>query len=253
MPKTIEVVETKLFSAVVADEIIASINDSVSESGKCSLVLAGGKTPSVIYRTIAKPPRVSEIEWNKVQVYWGDERWVSRQDTQSNFKMVNETLLSFLPGGGPSVISVDTSFATAHECAVSYEAAIRESTGVSEGEIPVFDLVLLGVGEDGHTASIFPSSRVLDGWQNRDQPICAAVPGPGGEGWRITLSPLALFSAKKIIFIVRGEGKSTVLKKVLEGEADFKSYPAQLYREAKGKVVFFLDTAAAHQMAMHGG
>ena len=249
MAMNIEVVETKLYSAVVADEIIASISDAISDTGKCSLVLAGGKTPSVIYRTIAKPPRVNEVEWDKVQLFWGDERWVAREDTQSNFKMVNETLLTFLINRKPAVRAVDTSLSSPEEGARAYEDSIRQTIGIGASEIPVFDLVLLGVGEDGHTASIFPHSDLLaDAFESAGS-VCKAVPCPYDGSWRVTLSPAVLLAARKIIFIVRGEGKSSILRKVLEGETDVRTLPAQLFRQARGKVTFFLDTAAAQQIS----
>lgn len=246
----IEVVETKLFSAAVADEIVASINDAISDRGKCSLVLAGGKTPSVIYRTIARPPRVGEIDWGNVSLYFGDERWVPREDTQSNYKMVHETLLSFLSAPEPCVCAVDTKLASPHDGAAAYGCAIRENFNLAAGQVPVFDLVLLGIGEDGHTASIFPGSKMFDAAIDDSSIVTAAVQSPSDGSWRVSLSPAVLIAAKKIIYIVRGEGKSQALKHVLEGETNIRNYPAQIYRQAKGHVTFFLDSAAAQQISV---
>ena len=251
MGHSIELVETKLFAAVVADEIVASINDVLSEKPRCSLVLAGGKTPSTIYRIMAKPPRVSEVDWARVDFFWGDERWVPRSDLQSNFKMVAETLLTFLPGSQASTFGVDTAATDPQTGAAQYEATIRQRLCSAGQALPRFDLVLLGIGDDGHTASLFPQSDLLlHSLQGEPEPLCAAVRSAKDDGWRITLSPSALFSGEKIIFIVRGEGKASVLKRVLEQDSDFASTPAQLYRKAHGQVVFFADTAAAQYLAL---
>jgi len=250
MGYNVEVIETKLFAAVVADEIVASVNDSLHDHGRCSLVLAGGKTPSVIYRTLAKPPRVGEIDWQKVLIYWGDERWVPKTDMQSNFKMVSETLLSFLPQPGPQVYPVDTSAPTPQNGAASYSALIAKTLNLQPGQAPIFDVVLLGMGEDGHTASIFPHSELL---QQQSHPaearICAAVPGPGGEGYRITMVPEVLFSAQRVLFIVRGDNKAAIIKRALEGAEGPLDLPARLFVESKAKVSWFVDSSAAQQLS----
>lgn len=249
MGYNLEVIETKLFAAVVADEIVASINDALHDHGRCSLVLAGGKTPSVIYRTLAKPPRVGEVDWPKVRLFWGDERWVSRDDTQSNYKMVQETLLSFLPKPGPQVCAVDTSLASPQEGAAKYSSAIASSLGLRAGETPVFDVVMLGMGDDGHTASVFPHSPLLRGTlSGGSSEICAAVPGPGGEGFRVTMLPGVLFAARKVLFIVRGDNKAAIVKRALEGSEGADDLPARLFTESGSNISWFVDSSAAQQL-----
>jgi 6-phosphogluconolactonase len=251
MEPNIEVTESKLFAGMVADEIVASINDALHEVGRCSLVLAGGKTPSVIYRTLSKPPRVGEVDWQRVRIFWGDERWVPKDDLQSNFKMVNETLLSVLPQPGPEVYAVNTALGSAQEGASQYSKTIAHALDIAPGGLPIFDLVLLGVGDEGHTASIFPHSPILTPQYldpAQTPPICAAVPGPSQEGWRVTMVPAALFSARKIIFIVRGDNKAGIIKRTIEGNEDIQDLPARLGWQAKGRVAWFLDSAAAQQL-----
>ena len=246
MAYDVEVVEPKLFAGVVADEITFSINDAIHDRGSCSVILAGGKTPSVIYRTLSKPPRVTDVDWQKVKFFLGDERWVAPDDMQSNFKMVNETLLSFLPRPGPSVYPLDTSGGDPAVGATKYSQQIAAALGIGPGERPIFDLVLLGVGEDGHTASVFPRSPVFD-----SQPagsFCAAVPGPKGEGWRVTIMPQALFEARKILFIVRGDNKAAIVRRVLEGDDDAREIPARLFVPVAKSVTWFIDSAAAQQL-----
>lgn len=252
MAYNVEIVEPKLFAGVVADEIVASIHDTLSEHPKCSLVLAGGSTPSAIYRALARPPRVTEVNWEKVQLYWGDERFGQSGEVQSNYTMVSETLLSFLPTPGPQVYRVDTSLGTPQASAAAYAELIASSQNVAQGAVPVFDVVLLGIGTDGHTASIFPGSS-LCAWPGADsdrQPLCAAMPYPAQEGsFRITLSPAALFSARKIVFIVRGVAKAPIVKRVLQGEEDSSALPARMFTAVADKVTWFVDSEAAQHLS----
>ena len=245
----IEVVENKIFAGVVSDEIVASINDAISDHGECKIALAGGKTPSVVYRAIARPPRVGEVDWAKVKIFWGDERFVPQTDVQSNFNMAQEAFLSFLAKISPKYFAVDTSLASASESAKAYEQVLRREFAANEGQMPIFDLVLLGVGEDGHTASIFPQAEILKGdWQHSAE-ICIASRCPYDDTDRVSLSPAAIINARRIIYIVRGEGKRSVLNKVINGEANILDLPAQLYRECQGKVTFFVDSAAAESLS----
>ena len=242
----IEVVEAKLLAGVVADEIIASIQEAIGERGSCSLVLAGGRTPGSIYRLLSRPPRVNQIEWDKVTVFWGDERWVPPDDTQSNFKLASETLLSHIPDPGPEVFPVDTSVGSAKQGAKKYEEAIRGALKLSSGEIPKFDLVLLGVGEDGHTASIFPGSELLKGGDS----ICYAVKHPNGGADRVTFSPKVLSNARRILFIARGESKAEIVHRVLEGDEKAEALPARLFDQVRDVVTWFVDSEAATKLSV---
>lgn len=246
MKVSIEVIEPKLFAGAVADEIVASVHDCITERGRCSIVLAGGSTPGAIYRTLSKPPRVEDIDWSKVTVYWGDERWVLHSDNMSNFKMTQETLLSQLPEPGPQVLPVDTSLRSAAEGAKAYGKTIADVEKTAAGEMPTFDIVLLGVGEDGHTASLFPGSPLL---RQGSSAIAEAVKAPDGGMERITLTPEALFKGRHIFFIVKGDGKADIMKRVLEGEDSVEVIPARLYQNAADRVTFFLDSGAAQRLA----
>lgn len=241
MAPSIEVIEPVLFAGVVADEIVATIAEAVAERGSCAVALAGGSTPSAIYRCLAKPPRVSEVDWVKVKLFWGDERWVPRGDTQSNFKMTHETLLGQISGTGPKIFPVPTDEASPAAGAAAYAATIRRELG----DVPVFDLVILGIGEDGHTASIFPHSPVLQGGAT----VCAAVEQPEEKKPRITLTPDVLFGARRIIFIVKNDSKADIMKRVLEGPESIDEIPSKLYTRAADRTTFFLDSGAAVRLA----
>lgn len=237
----IEIVEPRLLAGVVADEVIASIEESISERGTCSVVLCGGKTPGAIYRVLSKPPRVQEVDWANVKIFWGDERFVPHEDTQSNFHLAQETLLDDIGTPGPKVFPIDTSLKSAKDGAKKYSELIRKEFSIDEGEMPKFDIVLLGVGEDGHTASIFPGSEFKRG----EGEICYSVKRSEDQFDRITLSADALFGARKVIFIARGENKANIVQRTIEGSDPVEIVPARLYAEVSEVVTWFVDSEAA--------
>lgn len=250
MKPSVEIIEPKLFAGAVADEIVASAREYISERGRCTLALAGGSTPGAIYRALSKPPRVEEVEWPSVVLYWGDERWVPHTDNASNFKMTQETLLSQIPSPGPKYFEVDTSLKTPADSAQAYTKTIREQEKLGANDIPTFDIVLLGIGEDGHTASIFPGSSLL---RESESSIAEAVTHPEDGRERISLTPKALFSARKIFFIVKGDNKADIVRAVLESSESPEKYPARLFESAADRVTFFLDSGAGSKLSKSRG
>jgi 6-phosphogluconolactonase len=239
----LEIVDPKSFAAAVADEIVASVTESIHDHGVCSIALAGGGTPSGIYRVLARPPRVSEIEWAQVHIFWGDERWFDIQDNRSNYRMAHETLLSQISIPEENVHRVKTELPSAEDGAADYERQIKEIVTVDDEGIPIFDLILLGVGEDGHTASIFPGDRQILSAPG----MCAAVKNPASEEERITLLPRVIARARQILFLVSGGDKAEIISRVLEG-GEQPELPAQIYRQAEGRVTWFIDSAAAKHL-----
>jgi 6-phosphogluconolactonase len=187
---------------------------------------------------LAKPPRVENVDWGKVKLFWGDERWVSQDDVQSNFKMVHETLLSQLGTSQPQVFAVDTSLETPMQAAKHYAEVIQKELPND----PRFDLMLLGIGEDGHTASLFPGAQVL---RDKNPALCVATEQPEEKKPRISLSPRAILSSRRILFLVKGEAKADMVQRIIEGNESVETLPACLYRDAQDHVYFFLDSAAA--------
>jgi len=240
MKPKIEIIESKLFAGTVADEIAACLGEAISEKGEASLVLSGGSTPAAVYRALSTPPRVNEVDWAKLTIFWGDERWVARSDNQSNYKMAQETLISKIKGVTPKLIAPDTSIASAQKGAADYEQALR-AWAKSRGDSHVqFDLVLLGMGDDGHTASIFPNSKLPSA-----EALCFAVKNPYDGSERVSLTPQALFGARRIIFIVTGENKAEMVQKVFAEEGTSQAIPARLFETAADRVTWFLDTGAS--------
>lgn len=240
----IEVIETKLFAGAVADEIVASVGDVISERGSCSLVLSGGSTPASVYRALSRPPRVEEVDWHSTRIFWGDERWVPQDHHLSNFRMAQETLLGHLPAGSARAFPIDTTLGTPEEGARRYAETLLNAGLPARDGLPVFDIVLLGMGEDGHFASLYPGSELLtaENW------ICAPSKHPAQEIWRVTLSPRVLLSAHRVFFIISGERKAEVVKRVLNQESEIEHLPARLYENAAARVTWFLDSAASQRL-----
>jgi 6-phosphogluconolactonase len=243
MSPVIEVFEPRLFDGAIADEILASVQERVAEKGRCTIALAGGSTPAGVYRAMSKPPRVQEVDWSTVDLLWGDDRWVPHDDDQSNYRMVNETLLSQLKGTRPAVYPVDTALQSPEMGAKAYSDTIQKLSGAPS---PKLDIVLLGIGEDGHTASLFPGSPVL----HRKDSICFSVTHPTNGTQRVTMGSEALFSAWRVFFIVKGEAKAEIMRRVLEGSEPVEVLPSRLYTTATGQVTFFLDSGAAKLLSV---
>jgi 6-phosphogluconolactonase len=212
--------------------------ESIEARGRFSVALAGGSTPKRIYELLAGEDLSRELDWSQVHIFFGDERAVPPDDAESNYRMANEALLSrvSLPeqnihrmrGEGDAVAN-----------ARLYEDELR---GYFDGEDwPRFDLVMLGMGDDGHTASLFPETRALDvrtawvtaNWVEKF------------EAFRVTLTAAAINHARHVMFIITGAGKAARLQEVLYGEREPHRLPSQLIQPHDGALVWFLDEAAA--------
>lgn len=219
----------------VTERIISCLRAALAARRRATLLLSGGGTPAPIYRELAKAER---IPWEQVHLFWGDERWVPPDDPESNFRLVNETLL--VPLGlapdAPTVHRFPTSLTPAEDAAM-YEQNLRLFFGLASGEVPLFDLVLLGMGEDGHTASLFPDSVAL---QERER-LAVANPLPTQGTVRLTVTFPVLNAARHRFVLVRGASKAPIVAAVLvDGEA---RYPIQHLNPQE--TTWFLDQEAA--------
>ncbi len=218
-----------------AEHIAAVLRSAVGERGQATFVLTGGKTPRPVYRMLASAPHISGIPWDQIHFFWGDERCVPPDDPQSNFGMARETLLSKIPVAQDRVHRMLGEMEDADKAARRYEAEIhRVIAGPRE---PSFDLVLLGMGDDGHTASLFPGTE----WDEERLVIGNYVPKLGM--WRISMTPRLLNAARAVTFIVSGPGKSRVLAGVLEGPKG--AFPAQRIAPVQGMLTWLVDASAA--------
>jgi 6-phosphogluconolactonase len=208
---------------------------AIGERGRFAVALAGGSTPEATYEVLAND-YAGALDWSKVHVFFGDERTVPPNHEDSNYRMAHETLLSRVPVG--SVHRMRGELPPA-EAAAAYEEELRGFFGTSD-EPPSLDLILLGIGEDGHTASLFPETSALevqDRW-------VVANPVLKLETTRLTLTVPVINSARSVNFLVAGESKAEALKQILKGDADPRQYPAKLVRPAGGPV-WMVDQAAA--------
>ena len=154
----IELFEPRSFDAGVADEIVALVEETLDGAEFCSIALSGGSTPAGVYRALSKPPRVDQVDWSRLKVFWSDDRFVPHSDSQSNYRLAYETLLSQL-SPGPQVFAVDITQSTAELAAESYQRSLIREVPCDGDGVPELDIVLLGMGTDGHTASLFPGAE----------------------------------------------------------------------------------------------
>jgi 6-phosphogluconolactonase len=231
-------------AAHAADIVTRAAQEAVRVRGRAMLGLAGGSTPEKTYSLLAQPGHRSRIDWGETFLFFGDERFVRPDDPLSNFAMVRRTLLAAVPVPAGHVFPIPTELPTAAAAAAAYTALLAKAVGIADGhDPPRFDLIILGLGEDGHTASLFPgaaSLRVTDRW------VVASPPGglpPLVE--RITLTFPVLNAARRILFLVSGKNKAEALRDVLEGQPDREERPAAGVRPIDGTLTWFVDEAAA--------
>lgn len=219
--------------------VAKTISDAVHSTGRCSLVLSGGSTPRTMYGLLASRFR-EQIPWAHVHVFWGDERYVPPDDAQSNYRMAKETLLDHVPCPAANVHPMPTHFSDPDAAARDYEATLRS---YFSGAPPAFDLVLLGLGPEGHTASLFPGSPALaeaTRW-------VMAVTAPADPAVRLTLTFAVLNQAANVQFLVTGSNKARALHHILSGTADPHTCPAAGVRLAAGTLIWWVDRDATAQ------
>jgi 6-phosphogluconolactonase len=210
---------------------------AVDRHGRFDVLLSGGETPRRMYQLLSLEPLRGKVPWRSVQFFWGDERFVPHDDPRSNLAMAKEALLDRLPLDEEQVHPVPF-LESAKLSALAYERMLR---GYFAEEPPRFDLVLLGLGENGHTASLFPGSEVLDEQERWVRDLYVAEQ----ELYRVTLTPPALNQASLVAFLVSGGGKAAVLRELLEGEPQPERLPAALIKPRHGRLLWLVDAAAA--------
>lgn len=223
---------------MAAREFAAAARASVDARGRFTVALSGGSTPRVLYRSL----RDISMPWAKTYFFFGDERNVPADGDESNFRLARDELFTPLEIDAGSVCRWLTELQDPEAIALDYEERLREFFSTSASDpFPVFDLILLGMGGDGHTASLFPGTEALDAASR------LAVQNPVAQlgTIRFTLTFPVINSARNVVFMVAGADKAQALKEVLEGERQPHLYPSQMVRPAKGNLTWFLDEAAA--------
>lgn len=234
----------ELFAAA-GEEIIRLASESVASRARFTIALSGGSTPKNLYNLLATNAKNS-LPWDRVFFFWGDERHVPPTDPESNYRMVQEAMLSKVSVPTANVFPVPAENPDAAAVAAAYEKTLQTFFQPRANEFPHFDLILLGMGPDGHTASLFPGTAAL---QEKSRLFVA--------NWveklkmhRLTLTLPVLNAARVVAFLVSGTDKATVLKTVLEdASASGEQYPSKLIRPTEGELIWFLDRAAASELS----
>ena len=225
-----------------AELVLTSAEEAVRERGRFVWGLSGGSTPEALYRKLAELPYSTSVPWRATFVFWGDERWVPHDHPESNQRMANEALLSHSPASEASAIPVPTEGTTPEESAAAVEEALRRVFGGA----PVRpDLLLLGMGPDGHTASLFPGTDVLD---ERER-LFTANRVPQLDTWRITATLPLINASRCVVFLVQGRDKPGAVRLALHPPDGAPPLPAALVAPDDGTLTWMLDEEAASGLA----
>jgi 6-phosphogluconolactonase len=228
-------------AAFAADQFIQMATDSTAIRGRFIVALSGGSTPRLLYTLLTQPARIALIDWSRVMVFWGDERCVPPDDPLSNYRMAQQALLDRVHLPAENVHRIFGELEP-DRAARKVELELRQVfPGTPQ---PRFDLVLLGLGDDGHTASLFPGSPALTETERWVTPVEHVVPPPPLVT-RISLTIPVFNSAASVLFLVSGSGKAGIVSKVLQNQPRSAQLPAQRVRPDKGRLVWAVDSLAA--------
>ncbi|AEW02727.1 6-phosphogluconolactonase [Niastella koreensis] len=227
-------------SHALAEWITTNIETTLQKQDRFTWVVTGGNSPKLLYDLLAAAPYRDRIDWSKMHIFWGDERAVPFDDSRNNAKMTYEHLLNKVPVVASQVHVMDTTL-SAEESAKAYEAILHQYFG-NEG--PSFDLVLNGMGDDGHTLSLFPHTPVI----HEQKAWVTSFYLDAQQMYRITLTAPIVNRARKVAFLTFGAGKANALFEVLKGEPAIEQYPSQIIQPASGQLHWFVDEAAASKV-----
>ena len=233
-------------ASYTADEIARIASEAAASRGVFSIALAGGSTPKVLYALLANDPALrAALPWDKMEIFFGDERHVGPGSPDSNFQMATDAILSKVPLRPEQIHRIKGEYPDSAQAASEYEAEIKRIFKLQPGAFPHFDVLLLGMGNEGHTLSLFPGTKAL----RETQRIVT-------RNWvgklyteRITLTAPAANAAANVFFMVTGSGKALALKAVLEGPHEPEQLPAQMIQPSNGSLSWLVDTAAGSMLA----
>jgi 6-phosphogluconolactonase len=227
----------------VAGRIIEIVRESIDSWGQCTIALAGGSTPKRLYELLATQEYREQIDWAKVHFFLSDERYVPLDHPDSNFLMAKEALLDHVPVRTDQVYPMLTHLDPA-EAAISYERQIRKVVPEEDGT-PAFDLILLGIGDDGHTASLFPGTAALSVHDH----LVIENHVPQQDAMRLSFTIPLLQAARETIVLATGSGKADAVSKAIEGDVNLNETPSQVLRQSSGRVTFAIDQEAASRLS----
>lgn len=235
-------------SHAAAEEFTDIGRAAIADTGRFAMVLAGGSTPRRLYERLAGTSFRAQIVWDKVEFFWGDERAVSPEHPDSNYRMANDAMLKHLNIAETRIHRMPAEQPDLDTVARDYQAEIAcVFDSVGDGDVPHFDLVLLGMGADGHTASLFPHADALRETKRWVVPTRM----PQSDSLRLTLTPTIINNARNVLFLVAGANKAETLAQVLNGPYEPERLPAQLIRPASGTTTWIIDEDAARHLSHH--
>lgn len=234
-------------SRAAVETIVSHISESLQTHDVYSIALSGGSTPRRLYALLANDAKLqAQIPWDRVHFFWGDERHVPPGHPDSNYRMAYNALLSKVPVPSTNIHRIRAEDFDADKAAVDYEQEIRRFFKIDAGQMPRFNSVLLGMGPDGHTASLFPGTSALE----ETKRLAVANWIEKLQSYRITLTGPLFNNADRILFLVGGAEKAETLRAVLGGNSKTARFPVQLIQPTHGEVTWFLDQSAADRLAL---
>lgn len=228
-------------SRAAAELFLEIGNRAINQNGKFTVVLAGGSTPKSLYQLLAAGEFRNRIDWQKVFFFFGDERNVLTDSDESNFRTADENLLKPLQIPSENIFRWQTELKDSEKIAENYAESIVKFFDLAENEFPQFDLILLGMGDDGHTASLFPFSDAL----NEIEKIAVSNRVEKLDANRLTFTFSTINKAANVIFLISGTAKADALKEVLEGEPQPEKFPSQNVNPTNGNLFWLIDAPAA--------
>ena len=223
-----------------AELFLAIGKSAIERRGQFTVALAGGSTPKTLYEKLSHSDK-NKLDWKKTFFFFGDERNVAPTDDESNYRMARESFFAPLQIAENNIFRWQTELQDAAKTAAAYEQTIRKFFSLSAKDFPRFDLILLGMGDDGHTASLFPATAAL----TESEKIAVANYVEKLDANRLTLTFPAINNAENIIFLVTGEKKAPVLREIFDGKTPHERFPVQSVNPLDGKLYWMLDQAAA--------
>ena len=244
----IQIVDTEALSTTAATVMIHYIRETLEVKDFFTLVLSGGSTPRNTLTLLASDDSFrAQIPWERIHFFWGDERHVPPDHEESNYRMANDFMLSRVPAPGKNIHRIKSENPDAGKAAGQYEEELHRFFKLKRGQFPRFDCVLLGMGTDGHTASLFPGTEAL----HEESRLVVANWVEQFQTHRITLTLPVLNNADFVMFIVSGNEKAEILKEVIEGKKQPTRLPAQLIEPNHGRLLWLLDKEAASQLNLY--
>lgn len=250
IPEVRHLADKEAVSQAAAEEFHRLAVAAVAARGRFSVALSGGSTPKRLYEILAAPPWRDTIDWSRIDVFFGDERSVPPEDKESNFGMARKAMFNALGLAPGRVHRMEAERPDLEAAALAYEATLCRAFGLTPGlvsEPPALDLVFLGMGPDGHTASLFPYTAGL----RETRRWCIPNWVPQQDTHRMTLTYPVLNRARCVLFLVAGDDKAEPLSEVLEGAADAERLPSQRVRPTDGRLLFYVDPAAAAKLKQY--